>query len=277
MMNYTELATLEKSLHDRRVLSVYIDGTAKDFAEQRIWRVRLRESLKDLRAWLADSPHSEREEFERCVALLDEQLAALPNGVGSRGWAGFITADGVHAAEHLPVAMPTMAVWSSGACITPYVRSLKQTRPVVVAVADSVTVTLYRYHLGILARLRTIEADIMTKPPLHMGDTPRAGFHPGVRGSTGRDENQRVMLEATKRMLEEACEEAVRAAGVRTAVLPRAGCTGTSHSRYRARPPVAHPIWSRLTFTPRKRRSPRQPSMAHQLCVTSATCDESEK
>jgi hypothetical protein len=46
-----------------------------------------------------------------------------------------------------------------------------------------------------------------------MGDSPRPGFHSGVRGSTGRDENQRVMLEATKRMLEKAREEAIRNAG----------------------------------------------------------------
>lgn len=213
MMNYAELATLERSLRDRRVLSVYVDGTAEDFAEQRKWRIQLRQSLKDLRTWLADSPHSEREEFERCVALLDKQLTSLPNGVGSRGWAAFITSDGVHAAEHLPVPMPTMAAWSSGACIAPYARSLKQTRLVVVAIGDSVTVTLYRYDRGSLSRVGTIDADIATRPPLHMGDSPRVGFHAGVRGSTGRDENQRVMLEATKRMVEEASEEAVRHAG----------------------------------------------------------------
>ena len=213
MMNYTDLATLERSLRDRRVLSVYLDGTAEDFAEQRKWRVQLQQSLRDLRAWLADSSHSEREEFERCVVLLDEQLAPLSNGVRSRGWAGFITADDIHAAEPLPVPMPTMAVWSTGPCIAPYARALKQTRPVIVAIADSVKTTLFRYDRGTLSKIRTINAHIATKPPLHMGDSPRPGFHAGVRGSTGRDENQRVMLEATKRMLEKASEEAVRNAG----------------------------------------------------------------
>lgn len=213
MLTYTELATLERSLRDRRVLSVYLDGTAENFAEQRAWRVRLRQSLRDLRAWLTDSPHAEREEFERCVTLLDDLLEPLSNGVGSRGWAAFITADSVHMAEHLPVAMPTMAVWSSGASIAPYVRALKQSRPVVVAIADSVAVTLYRYERGALSRMEAIEAEVATTPPLHMGDSPRVGFHTGVRGSTGRDDNQRVMREATKRMLEKASEHAVRHAG----------------------------------------------------------------
>ena len=213
MMNYTELSALERSLRDQRVLSIYLDGTAEDFAEQRKWRVRLRQSLKDLRAWLADSPHAEREEFERCVELLEELLEPLNNGVKSRGWAAFITAKKVHSAEHLPVAMPTMAVWSSGASVTPYVRSLKQSRPVVVVIADSVTASIYRYDRGSLTQLETIAADVATTPPLHMGDSPRAGFHTGVRGSTGRDENQRVMREATKRMLEKASEHAVRNAG----------------------------------------------------------------
>ena len=229
MMNYAELATLERSLRDRRVLSVYLDGTAEDFAEQRKWRVQLRQSLKDLRAWHADSPPAEREEFERCVALLDERLESLSNGIGSRGWAGFITADGVHTAEHLPVAMPTMAAWSNGACIAPYVRSLKQTRPVIVAVGDSVTVTLYRLDRGLLSRIRTIDAAIATRAPIHMGDSPRPGFHSGVRGSTGRDDNQRVMREATNRMIEEAAEEAIRHAGREGWILTGGVPTVSSH------------------------------------------------
>ena len=177
MMNYTDLATLERSLRDRRVLSVYIDGTAEDFAQQRKWRIELGQSIKDLRAWLTDSSHSEREEFERCVALLEEQLEPMANSVRSRGWVSFITADRVHSAEHLPVPMPSVAVWSSGACIAPYARALKQMRPVVVAISDSVKTTLYRYDRGSLSKVKTIKADIATSPPIHMGDSPRTGFH----------------------------------------------------------------------------------------------------
>ena len=63
MLNTTQLVALERSLRDRRVLSVSLDGTAKDPASKRMWRVRLDHGLSDLRDWLADSPHAERDEL----------------------------------------------------------------------------------------------------------------------------------------------------------------------------------------------------------------------
>lgn len=213
MLTYTELVMLERSLGDARVLSVYLDGTAEDFAAQRAWRVQLEHSLKDLRIWLADSSHAEREEFERCVMLLEEQLAPLSRGVGARGWAAFITSDGVRDAGRLPVPMPTMAVWSTGACVAPYIRALKQTRRVVVALADARKAKLYCYDRGALEKARTIHAHATLGPPLHMGDAPRVGFHAGVRGTTGRDAAQRVLLKGTSRMLKEVADQALRLAG----------------------------------------------------------------
>ncbi|MDO8501828.1 MAG: hypothetical protein Q7S20_08285 [Gemmatimonadaceae bacterium] len=213
MLTYTELVMLERSLHNARVLSVYLDGTAEDFAAQRAWRVQLENSLKDLRAWLADSSHTEREQFEHCVTLLEEQLAPLSPGVGARGWVAFITPEGVRVAERLPVQMPTMAVWSTGACVAPYIRALKQTRPVVVALADARKATLYRYDREALDKVKTIHAHAVLGPPLHMGDSPRVGFHPGVRGTTGRDAAQRVLLQGTNRMLKEVSDQALRLAG----------------------------------------------------------------
>ncbi len=213
MLTYNELVKLERSLCDARVLSVYLDGTADDPAAQRAWRVQLEHSLKDLRTWLVDSSHAEREQFERCVKLLEEQLAPLSRGVGARGWVAFIIPDGVRVAMPLPVPVPTMAVWSTGPCVAPYVRVLKQTRPVVVALADARKATLYCYDRGALDKVKTIRAHATLGPPLHMGDAPRTGFHPGVRGTTGRDESQRVMLEGTRRMLKEVTDGVLRIAG----------------------------------------------------------------
>jgi hypothetical protein len=109
--------------------------------------------------------------------------------------------------------MPTMAVWSTGACVAPYIRALKQTRRVVVALADARKATLYCYDRGALDRAKTIHAHATLGPPLHMGDAPRVGFHPGVRGTTGRDATQRVMLKGTRRMLKEVADQALRLAG----------------------------------------------------------------
>ena len=214
MLNHADLATVEGSLCETLVLSVYLDGTADDFAEQRAWRTRLDHSLKDLRIWLADSSHAEREMFERCVVYLEKELAPLARGVRSRGWVAFITGEGVWHAERLPVPMPTMAVWSTGPCVAPYIRALKQARPVVVVVADARKATLYRYEQGALGRVRTLRAHAVVGPAAHMGDAPRVGFHPGVRGTTGSDAAQRSLLEGTRRMLRKAADEALALAGV---------------------------------------------------------------
>jgi hypothetical protein len=213
MLTYTELVVLERSLREARVLSVYLDGTADDFAARRSWRVQLENSLKKLRTGLADSSHAEREQFERCVLLLEERLASLPGGIGARGWMAFITPDGVRVDEHLPVPMPTVAAWSTGACVAPYIRALKQTRRVVVAVADARKATLYCYDRGALDKVKTIHAHATLDPVTHMGDAPRVGFHPGVRGSTGSDAAQRVLLNGTRRMLKEVADHALRLAG----------------------------------------------------------------
>jgi Bacterial archaeo-eukaryotic release factor family 10 len=213
MLTYTDLVTLERSLRETLVLSVYLDGTADDFAEQRAWRTRLDHSLKDLRSWLADSSHAEREMFERCVAYLEKELTPLSRGVGSRGWVAFITGEGVRHAGRLPVPMPTMAVWSTGPSVASYIRALKQTRPVVVIVADARKAALYRYDQGALERVHTIHAHAVAGPAAHMGDAPRIGFHPGVRGTTGSDAAQRSLLAGTNRMFNKVADEAVKLAG----------------------------------------------------------------
>ncbi len=213
MLPYTELVTFERSLHEAHVLTVYLDGTAEDFAAQHSWRLKLDHSLKDLRSWLADSSHDERKEFEKCVALLEEQLAPLSRGVGARGWAAFITSDGVRHSENLPVPMPTMAVWSTGPAVAPYIRALKQMRPVVLVLADARKATLFRYDRGSLEKEKTIRAHAALLRLSHMGDTPRVGFHPGVRGGTVRDTAQRMLEAGTTRMLKEARDQALQLAG----------------------------------------------------------------
>lgn len=213
MLTHAELVKLERSLADASVLSVYLGGSVEDFAAQRSWRVKLDHSLKDLRTWLADSSRTEREQFEDCAKLLEEQLAPFSRGIDAHGWVAFISRQGVRYAERLPVPMPTLAVWSTGACVAPYIRALKQTRPVVVAVVDRRKATLFSYEQGTLERKNTVHAHATAGPVSHMGDAPRVGFHPGVRGATGRDAAQRVMLKGTRRMLKQVAQDAQSLAG----------------------------------------------------------------
>jgi hypothetical protein len=206
MLTQTQLAALHRSLRGERVLSVYIDGTAADPAIQRSWRMQLHHGLTDLRTWLEGSPHEEREQFERCVGLLDATLTGFRGGLGAPGWAAFIAADGVRHAQRLPAPVPTLVVWSTGACIAPYMRALKQSRPVIVAVADASKADLYRYRLGKLDRVETVRAHHVVEPPSHMGGPPRQGFHTGTRGSAGRDSAQRSLLEGRDRMAADTVE-----------------------------------------------------------------------
>ena len=213
MLTHAQLVTLHRSLKGERVLSVYIDGTAADPAEQRAWRVQLEHSVRDLRTWLEGSSHDEREQLERCLRLLDGELAAFTGGVGAPGWVAFITTDGVREAHQLPVAVPTLAVWSTGLCVAPYVRALKETRPVVVAVADARKVNVHRYALGKADRIETLHAHHAVDRPLHMGDAARPGFHGGTRGTAGHDVAQRARLSGRDRMLADAAERIGELAG----------------------------------------------------------------
>lgn len=204
MLTYSQLVRLERSLRDERVLSVYLHGAAEDPAARMAWRTDLDRSLRDLRRWLAGSSHEERVAFEHCVATLEALLAPFAAGLPSRGWAAFISDRAVHDAERLPVPMPTMAIWSTGMCVAPYIRALKVTRPVIVAVVDSRVARIYRYRVDALETVETIHAHATIEAPDHMGDAPRQGFHPGVHGETAREAVQRARAAGTDRLVREA-------------------------------------------------------------------------
>jgi hypothetical protein len=97
--------------------------------------------------------------------------------------------------------------------VAPYVRALKQTRPVYVAVVDTRTAHLYRYHAGEIEPLESIRAHALIEPGEHMGDAPRSGFHPGVRGPTAHDEAQRILVEGHHRLIRELTRRVLRIAG----------------------------------------------------------------
>lgn len=211
MLTYPELVELQRSLQSQRVLSVYVDRAVSDPAGRRAWRVELDHRLKGIRTSVASAPHAERAELERCLGVLDGQLPA-----GARdgpGWMAFIAGDSVQHVESLPVAMPTFAVWTTGAWISPYVRALKQARPVIAVIVDARKAAIHQYRDGMLDHVDTVRAHVTVEPPLHMGQTPRSGFHVGVRGSTGRDDAQRALTEGTARMLKDAASQVVRLAG----------------------------------------------------------------
>ena len=201
MFSLAQLTRLAHALRDQRVLTVYIDGSASDPAVQRTWHVQLDHALKDLRTWLVGSPHDEREAFERCVAVLETELAEFDPGVGAPGAVSFVSSGVTPETHTLPVPTPNIAVWSTGPCLSPYIRALKQTRSVIVGISDARKTRLFRYRVGELEHLDDIRSRRTVLPPSHMGNAPRVGFHAGTRGPTGHDEAQRALRNGRDRMI----------------------------------------------------------------------------
>ena len=150
-MTPRELAALAREGAGAGTLSVYLDARVTDPAMRNAWRPALTTALRDARAAIADE--RERAAFDQAATFLEQPLPA-PGGVwGARGWVAIATADGLRYAAELPVRVPTLAVWRSGPVVSPYVRVLKEHRPVIVALVDSRSARFFRYTWGTLAAL----------------------------------------------------------------------------------------------------------------------------
>jgi hypothetical protein len=212
MLTYNDLVDLEHALAERTVLSVYINGEEKDPAKRRRWRIELKNALDDIASWLTGSSHTERESFAKCRDMVLKRLESIRGLIPAPGWAGFFTTDGEHHVGPVPAPVPIMAVWSTGPCLTPYVRALKEARPVLVVVADSRKARLFKYAERKTELLETFRAVVHVEPPYHMSKPPRVGFHPGQRGPTGTDAVQRDILDGTQHMLSEVVEKLAKLA-----------------------------------------------------------------
>jgi hypothetical protein len=213
MLSLQDLASISRELRDEHVLTVYLDSGFDDPALRTAWREKIDRSIKNVRRHLVAASHAEKASFEHCVELLNQRLSELAGGVGAPGWVALITVQGVRVAEKIRAPMPTLALWTIGACVAPYVRALKQERPVVVIVADASTARLYRYVRGVVEPAHILRARAVMEEPVHMGDAPRPGFHTGTRGTTGRDASRLAHRVATDRLIEEVTRRSLEMAG----------------------------------------------------------------
>lgn len=213
MMTLPQLSALHRSLHRELVLSVYINGFGTDFSVLHRWRTQLDNALTDIREWLAGSRHAEREDFETCVRCLDETLDQFKRGFGASGFVAFITRDGVVDAHTLPVPVPTLAIWNTGPAIAPYMRTLKETRPITVILADSSKAEIFQYRAGKVEQVDTVRSHHVVEPLYHMVSPARQGFHTGTRGTTGKDATQRSLLEGRDQMVDDVVSRALAVLG----------------------------------------------------------------
>ncbi|MFN8582315.1 MAG: hypothetical protein U0163_15245 [Gemmatimonadaceae bacterium] len=200
MLAYDDLLELDRRFRGTRVLSVYVPRAHTDPAQRRTSDVRIHTELSRIRHALASAPREEREAFEAAEALVSTELTTVVQGDGP--FVAFATRDAMIFADHVHAPVTFHVHWGDGILVAPYVRSLKQHRPVLVLAIDSRSARLYRYQHGDVVALGQFEADVRSEPAMHMGDSARRGFHQGVRGATGRDETERREAAAFERMID---------------------------------------------------------------------------
>jgi hypothetical protein len=203
-----ELAGLYRELHEQPVLSVYIDASERDPAERANWRRTLERQLGEVRRSLADS--DDRAAFD---AAVDHVQGALENqgAISGRGWAGFATADGMVYGEALPTTLPALVRWERGIVVAPYLRALKQTRPVAAGLVDRRRARVFRFQHGEIQEVGGLTAETIEEVP--PSTSKRAAVSSGVRGSTATDLAQRSADVAADRLRRRAEEALIGAAG----------------------------------------------------------------
>jgi hypothetical protein len=207
MMTSHALQDLERRLRDERVLSVYVDARVTDPAMRNAWRPALTAAVRAERARLTDA--AELAAFDRAAGFLDDPVPPLTGAWGPVGWVAFLTASGPRYAAALPVRVPTLVVWRDGLVVSPYLRALKQHRPVIVALVDSRSARLYRYALGMLAPLPDIaistaeRADAPAKSPSLRGTSypgARSASYPGARSALSTERGDRSRRKTFERL-----------------------------------------------------------------------------
>ncbi|MFN8571528.1 MAG: hypothetical protein U0132_05675 [Gemmatimonadaceae bacterium] len=199
MLMYKDLLHLERQFRQTRVLSVYLPKVSEDPAQRESSHTLLHNELSRVRHALEESTRGERMAFAAASDALVKTLGTM--SVSRSSLMAFATEQGVVLADRVLAPVPFHVAWQDGLVTSPYVRSLKQERAVLVVAVDSRTARLFRYQGGETELLESFDAHVRQEPAMHMGESARPHFHPGVRGATGRDETERREESALDRML----------------------------------------------------------------------------
>ncbi len=193
-MTPQDMATLLRDGAGAGTLTVYLDARVTDPAMRHAWRPALTAALREARAAIADA--RERADFDRAAAFLEQPLPAPAGAWGAPGWMAVATPDGLRHAAELPVAVPTHAAWRDGPVVSPYLRVLKQHRPVIVALVDSRSARFFRYAWGTLTALADETLSAPDGVALATGSELRASSSPAPRGAldTERADRRRAAL-----------------------------------------------------------------------------------
>lgn len=213
MLTRERLVELYRDLRGEKVLSVYVDGGRHDPAERRAWSVALERGFAEERRRLEAEAPDELDAFDAARASIEQALSDRTAFLQHRGWAGFATADRLAHATGLPVPMPDLVRWEKGLRVAPYVRALKQERPVVAAVADSRKVRIFVYRDGQVEERTDLFADRDFGDLADSVSQKRASRFSGARGEAGTDVARRLGDRAAARLQAEILDELEDLAG----------------------------------------------------------------
>lgn len=213
MLTQDRLVELYRELRDDRVLSIYVDGEGHDPAERRAWRTRMEQHLSELRRRMNGADGGEADGFDRAARHLVRELDRFPAFIPDRGWVGFATPDRMVYADTVPVPMPDLVAWEQGIRAAPYVRALKQARPVVVILADRFKARIFTYRDGNLAETDDLRTDDDMGDLSDVNVSKRPSFYSGVGGETATDTAHRIIEVNAEKMVKAAVERVVERAG----------------------------------------------------------------
>ena len=203
MLTRDQLADLYRGLQKEDVLSVYVDGVGTDPASRRVWRKKLLQELEREEHRLHFSDPEQKEAFDSAKQKVLKDLDAFESFLPGKGYAAFSTAGGIQHSETLPVQVPTLVRWDRGVRISPYIRGLKQLRPMITALVDGRRGRVFRYREGDLLEVADLVADTFLGDLSESATSPRAGKTSGGRGETATDTAQKLLEVGTERMLKE--------------------------------------------------------------------------
>jgi len=212
MLTEPQLIALYRDHLDQPVLSVYLNASQTDPALRSAWHTRFQTAVSDV-LQKAQADEDVVAAFDAALARISDALGQPDDFLAGKGWVGFATADELLYAESLPVPMPDLIRWEPGIRVAPYLRALKQARPVALTIIDSRRAWVLRYQQGDLVEVRDIRADEDFGDLHDSTGSKRAERSTGVRGTTGKDRAQALRELETARIADEAAKHVADIAG----------------------------------------------------------------
>lgn len=200
MLTREKLLDLFQELRSHDVLSIYVDADQRDPALRDVWRTRLEGDIARLRRTLDKGGDDGLAAFDAAWTLVERHIRNTEDVASKRGWVAFATADRIWHAGAVPAHMPALVAWQEGIRAAPYVRALKQERPVTVALVDGRRARVFEQVEGRITELKGVLADAEVGDLTDMGMRKRPARASGVRGTTSTDEAQRLLDAASERL-----------------------------------------------------------------------------